>query len=76
MNPFHDAGLFLYPLITSENQRISHILRGYKKRLMTWNWLIGDSNTGKNTPAKFLTSKREILILYTPNKKHLSDLFA
>ena len=36
---------------------------------------MGESNIGKNTPAKFLTSKREILILYTPNKKHLSDLF-
>ena len=32
VNPFHAAGLFLYPLKTSENQSFSDNFRGYKKK--------------------------------------------
>ena len=38
------------------------------------NWLMGESNIGKNSLAKFRTSKWETVILNTSNKKHLSDL--
>ena len=37
--PFYVSGLFLYPLRTSENQRFSHIFRGYRKKLVEWNRL-------------------------------------
>ena len=39
-NPFHATGLFLYPRKTSENQRFSDFFRGYRKRLVTWNWSV------------------------------------
>ena len=42
VNPFPTACVFLYPLITSENQRISDVFRGYRNS--PWHeieWLIG-----------------------------------
>ena len=36
-NPFHAAGIFLYPLRIPENQRFSDIFRGYRKRPLAWN---------------------------------------
>ena len=41
VNPFDATGLFLYPLKTSENQRFSDLLRGYRKRPVVWNGLMG-----------------------------------
>ena len=38
-NPFHATGLFLFPLKTSENQRFSDVLRGYRKRSVAWSGL-------------------------------------
>ena len=32
VNPFHDTGLFLYPLKTSENPSIADVFRGYITR--------------------------------------------
>ena len=32
INPFHATGIFLNPLKTSENQRFSDVLSGYRKR--------------------------------------------
>ena len=32
VNPFNATDLFLYPLKTLENQRLSHFSRGYRKR--------------------------------------------
>ena len=40
VNPFHDTGVFLYPMKTSENQRFSDVFRGYRKRLVAWNRLM------------------------------------
>ena len=36
---FHGAGLLLYPLKPSGNQRISDVFKGYRKRLGVWNGL-------------------------------------
>ena len=33
-NPFHDFGLFLYPLKVPENQSFSNVFREYRKRLV------------------------------------------
>ena len=38
-NAFHDTGLFLYPLKTSENQRFSDVFKRYRKRPIAWNGL-------------------------------------
>ena len=35
VNKLNDAGLFLYPLKTSEKQRFSHVVRGYRKRQLS-----------------------------------------
>ena len=41
VNPFHTAGLFLYPLKTSENQRFSDIFMGGEgmKRYQWYEWV-------------------------------------
>ena len=39
INPFHQTGLFLYPLKTSENLWFSVVFRGYRKRSVVWNEL-------------------------------------
>ena len=39
LNPFHGAGLFPYPLKTSENLWFSFVFRWYKKRLAVRYWL-------------------------------------
>ena len=39
-NPFHASGLFLYFLKTSENQRISDVARGFRKRPMALSGLM------------------------------------
>ena len=39
-NPFHSTGRSLYPLKTSENQRLSDVFRGYRKRLVASKWLM------------------------------------
>ena len=39
VNPFHVTGLFLYPVKTSENVRLSHVFMGYIKRPEAWNGL-------------------------------------
>ena len=36
---FHVTDLFWYPLKTSESQRLSDVLRGYRKRSVAWNGL-------------------------------------
>ena len=36
---FNATGLFLYPLIASENLWFSSVLRGYRKRVVAWNRL-------------------------------------
>ena len=41
LNPFHATGLFLYPLKISENLWFSYVFRGYRKRPVTWNRLVG-----------------------------------
>ena len=41
LNPFHAIGLFLYPLKISENLWFSYVFRGYRKRPVTWNRLVG-----------------------------------
>ena len=38
-NPFHATGLFLYFQKTSEKQRFSDVLRGYRKRSVAWKLL-------------------------------------
>ena len=40
VNLFHVTGLILYPLKTSENQRFSDVIRGYRRRPVTWNRLM------------------------------------
>ena len=40
INLFHAAGLFLYPVQTSENKRFSDAFRGYRKRPGAWIRLI------------------------------------
>ena len=37
LKPFHNAGLFLSPLKTSEDCWFSDVFRGYKKTPVTWN---------------------------------------
>ena len=39
VNLFHATGLFPYPLKTSENLWFSDVFRGYRKRLVAWNWI-------------------------------------
>ena len=39
VNPIHDTCLFLYPLKTWENQRVSDVFRGYRKRPEVWKWV-------------------------------------
>ena len=39
INPFHQIGLILYPLKTSENLWFSVVFRGYAKRSVVWNEL-------------------------------------
>ena len=38
-NPFRATDLVLYPLKTSENQRLSNVFRWYRKRPLTWHGL-------------------------------------
>ena len=45
-NSFHTAGLFLYPLKTSENQRFSDVFRGCRKGLVAWH--------------RFMTNRRHV----------------
>ena len=39
LNPFNVTGLFLYPLKTSEKQKLFHGFRGYRKIPIAWNGL-------------------------------------
>ena len=39
-NPFHAIDLILYPLKTSENQRLSDVFKEYRKRQEAWNGLM------------------------------------
>ena len=39
--PFHPTGLYLYLLKKSENLWFSNFFRGYRKRPMAWNGLVG-----------------------------------
>ena len=41
INPFHATDLFWYPLKTSENLWFSDVFRGYQKRSVAWNELMG-----------------------------------
>ena len=41
LTPFHATDLFWYPQEASENQRFSDVFRGYQKKSVTWNGLIG-----------------------------------
>ena len=57
LNPFHVTDLFWYPLKTSENQRFSDVFRGYQKRSVTWNGLIGGVDTSEiYKDCKFFTT--------------------
>ena len=47
INSFHAAGIFVYTLITSENQRFSDVFRAYRKRPVGWNGLNSQVNTEK-----------------------------
>ena len=40
INQFNAIDLFLYPLKTSENLRLSDVFRGYRKKPVAWNRLI------------------------------------
>ena len=41
LNPFHANVPILYPLKTPENQRFSHVFKGYKMETLARNSLIG-----------------------------------
>ena len=41
-NKFHATALFLYPLKTQKNRRLSDVFRGYRKGPLTWNVLKAD----------------------------------
>ena len=36
-NPFCAIGIFLYPLKSSENEKFSDVLRGFRKKPLAWN---------------------------------------
>ena len=71
INPFHATGLFLFPLKTSENQRFSNILRGYRKRPVSWNglrtWYLNTS-TLLNALSAFVSCMQPSLQGYILNK--------
>ena len=66
INQFHVAGLFFYPLKTSENQRFSDVFKGYRKKLMAWN--------GLRTTGKWFIIVA-VLINWKSNRKAI-DFFA
>ena len=50
VNPFNTTDLLLHPIKTSEDQGISDIFRGYRKRPMAWNelnrhWIVRSSGS-------------------------------
>ena len=48
VNPFHTAGLFLYPLKISENLSFSDVFSGHRKGPVAWNGLKWVVNKTKN----------------------------
>lgn len=57
INSFCAIGHFLYPFKTSENQSFPSIFRGFKKKPVTWNWLIVDHQGCSGKSLFFKTCK-------------------
>ena len=69
-NPFYAAGIFLYPLKTSENhQRFPDTFREYRKMPVAWNGIRQFQKTWKDWQM-FLKHISEHCSLYIPPKKH------